>query len=312
MTKSFFRRKRRILYAALSIMFYFFVLAEIERVTESVKDGLFFAASIIIPTLFPFMILSELVLSTVTASYGEKQFPTLFTRVTHLPRACGVALLLGILSGFPIGAKLTAMLYEKGALDRNSATRLLILSNHTGPAFMFGAISGLFHDARIPLFLLICELSVTLVYTAWLSAKPTKETATLSLASPVFPFSFLDAVENAMLSGLKIIGLVVSFRIVIDLLAVFIKSKLLLSFFSALFEIGNAVSRLSELYASHPVTALVLLAFAVSFGGISVHLQSLVFFRSVKISPLRYIFTKLVLGILSAALMSILLFVFKI
>ena len=311
MTKSFFRRKRRILDATLSILLYFFVLAEIGRVTESVKDGLFFAACVIIPTLFPFMILSELVLSTVTASYGEEKTPTLFTRITHLPRAGGVALLLGILSGFPIGAKLTALLYEKGALDRDSATRLLILSNHTGPAFLFGAISGLFHSGRIPLLLLACELSVTLVYAVWSSAKP-KKNAALLLSSPVFPFSFLDAVENAMLSVLKIIGLVVSFRVVIDLLAVFIKSNLLLLFLSSFFEIGNAVSRLSELYVSHPATALVLLAFAVSFGGISVHLQSLVFFRAVKISPFRYIFAKLVLGILSAALMSILLFAFKI
>ena len=312
MTKSFFKSKRRILYATLSIMLYFFVLAEIDRVTESVKSGLFFGGCVVVPTLFPFMILSDLALSAVTSCQGDIKRRSLFSRITHLPTVGRIALFLGVLSGFPIGAKITAALYEKGVLDRNEATRLLVLSNHTGPAFLFGAVAGLFSNPNIPLLLVLCELLPTVIYAFWSGKEAVFDPIKEAASSPTFCFSLIDSVEKAVFSVLKILGLIVTFRIIIDLSAVFFRSKLLLSILSAFCEIGNAASLTSELYRACPAMALTVLAFAVSFGGISVHMQSFLFFRKKKISACRYLLSKFILGILSAAFMSILLYFFPV
>ncbi len=312
MTKAFFQRKCSVLGATLAILLYFFVLAEIDTVIGSVKNGILLAGCTVLPTLFPFMLLSDLVLSAVSACREDNKKASLFSRFTHLPRAGSIALLLGMLSGFPIGAKITALLYEKGTLDKEQATRLLILSNHTGPAFLFGAVGGLFPDARIPIFLITCECITTLLYACFFATDMQKTELSASEAVPVFPFSFLDSVERAVFSVLKIAGLIVSFRILVDLSSVFIHSRILLLCFSSFFEISNAACLASAVHHAHPSLSLILLAFAVSFGGISVHMQSFLFFKKKKIFALRYLASKFILGVLSAAVMSILLYIFPI
>ena len=133
---------------------------------NAVRKGLELAAKNLIPAVFPFLVLSDLLLS----AGGIPAWSTLpFGRLLRLPAAGAQAVLLGWLCGFPVGAQCAIRALEDGALTRSEAERAIAAASVPSPAFLLGAVGmGLFRDRTIGLFtegavllaaLLICRLS---------------------------------------------------------------------------------------------------------------------------------------------------------
>ena len=64
-----------------------------------------------------------------------------------LPPQGASALVLGMLSGYPVGAQTAASLYASGQLTKEETERLLGFCSNAGPAFIFGMVGGLFMDS---------------------------------------------------------------------------------------------------------------------------------------------------------------------
>ena len=100
-------------------------LAEAGFVRAAAAEALSLCAGSVIPALFPFLVVSSLLLSL---GLGELLSPMLAGLMEPLFRVDGVgssALLLGLVGGYPIGAKTAADLYRGGRLSRPEAERLL-------------------------------------------------------------------------------------------------------------------------------------------------------------------------------------------
>ena len=74
------------------------------------------------------------------------------------------------------------------------------------------------------------------------------------------------------------------------------------SVIAAFLEVGNAVTSAAALFTAYPALSLSVAAFAVSFSGLSVYMQSLVFLKDTDLSRGKYLFYKLIEGIISAFL----------
>ncbi len=109
---------------------------------------------IVFPSLLPFFILSELLIC-----FGIVQFIGVFLEPVMRPlfRVPGVGAFvwaMGMASGFPSGAKLSAKLYKDGELTKLEAERLNSFTNSSNPLFIFVAISvGFFHNVNIGIVL---------------------------------------------------------------------------------------------------------------------------------------------------------------
>ena len=100
-------------------------LADAGQVRQDVSAALALCARSVIPALFPFLVVSTLLLRL---GFGELAAPWLAGLIEPLFRVDGVgssALLLGLVGGYPIGPRTTAELYRQGALRRDEAERLL-------------------------------------------------------------------------------------------------------------------------------------------------------------------------------------------
>lgn len=89
-----------------------------------------------IPSLFPFMILSGLI---VRLDFGKLiSFPVypLLGRLYRISRTMCTTLLLGFLFGFPLGAKTIAEQYDLGQLTKPQAQYLLAFCNNIGPVYL--------------------------------------------------------------------------------------------------------------------------------------------------------------------------------
>ncbi len=300
MTQKLFYQKGRIALLSLLLLLLAFMLVKINTVTDAVTDGLLLSVQVILPSLFPFLILSNLMSDCIP--YSGRQHRSLFSSVFRLPRVAITPLLLGFLSGFPIGAKSTARLYERGVLQKEEAERLLLFANNTGPAFLVGGIGGLFFDAHVGLVLFIIQLLTALLFGMLMAfGKPPVINEPPIDSSDNAP-SFVRAVRDAVMSSVQIVGFVTAFRVILALFSVLLAGKIPQILLSLLLEVGNAAVSVSALSSLPYTVTLPLLAFAVSFSGLSVYAQTRALLQKSGLSFRLYLPAKLFQGLLSAGL----------
>ena len=90
---------------------------------QGVINGMKLALGKAIPALFPYFVLSGLVLGSGFS--GGKTAQRVMRKVFHLPAACAPAMLLGFLGGYPVGARTAEQLYREGACTEEELSRLL-------------------------------------------------------------------------------------------------------------------------------------------------------------------------------------------
>ena len=110
---------------------------------NGVLRGLGLCYETVIPALFPFMVLSRLLLESPAAGwFGLLLRP--YTRLLGLRgKKAPAALLCGLLGGFACGAQAVDALYRSKELRRDEAALLLICTIGSGPGFIVGGVGAL-------------------------------------------------------------------------------------------------------------------------------------------------------------------------
>lgn len=243
--------------------------------------------------------------------------------------ACSGAFLLGILGGYPVGAKTAISLYEKGKVTKAEAERLLSFCNNSGPAFILGVVgAGIFASSAAGLLLygahVAASVLVGLIFRLYGDKAIGSAEKSSSYALPVsISETFTQSVKNAFSSTMNICAFVIFFTVVIRLLfltGVITKLSLFLSWLlrdlglqqeliesilTGLIEMTSGVWSLRDM-ASSLGTRLSMAAFILGWAGLSVHCQVLSFIGSSGLSTRTYFFGKLLHGGFSAALIYIL------
>jgi len=230
----------------------------------------------------------------------------------RLPGTAGFAIITGLLSGYPMGAKTTADLYKSGAVSQDEARHLFSFCNNAGPLFILGVVGvGLFNDTQVGYVLWAAHIFAALIVGILLrpgkhKIKPHQVKildSTLTQAVPANPGKLLgDAVTNAMEAMLFVGGIIIFFSVItaaIEYTGLFCGS-IFGGAISGFFEVICGVKKISE----GGITGLSLgaAAFIVAFGGLSVHAQSLYFVGGTGLKFLPYIAAKILHGLIAAAL----------
>lgn len=119
----------------------------------------------VIPTLFPFLVLTRLLLALPLPDSVLRLPGLLFERLFHMRRTAFPAFLLGLVGGYPVGAEAAAAAFHRGDCSAEEASRLLVFSNNCSPGFLFGAAAAILpHGSHDALLLLFLQWSVS----AWL------------------------------------------------------------------------------------------------------------------------------------------------
>lgn len=131
-------------------------------------EGIELCFQVLIPSLFPFFILSML----LTGSLHGQSFPLLrpLVQVCRIPQGSESLLPAGFLGGYPAGAQSVEQLYRSGRLTREQAEKLLPLCNNAGPAFIFGVLGGMFSRKYIVWLLWLVQILSALAAAALLPA----------------------------------------------------------------------------------------------------------------------------------------------
>ncbi len=109
---------------------------------------------IVFPSLLPFFIVSEILISFGVVNFLGVLLEPLMRPLFRVPGSGGFVWAMGIASGFPAGAKLTARLRQEKQLTAIEAERLVSFTNSSNPLFIFGVVAvGFFHNPELGLIL---------------------------------------------------------------------------------------------------------------------------------------------------------------
>lgn len=193
-------------------------LAEAGFVRAAAAEALSLCASSVIPALFPFLVVSSLLLSL---GLGELLSPMLAGLMEPLFRVGGVgssALLLGLVGGYPIGAKTAADLYRKGLLSRPEAERLLAFCNNSNPVFLISVLGvGVFGSVRAGVWLwlihLLSALLTGLLFRNWGGQERRQAGGTTAFQAVSLSAAFVSAVRESLSGMLSVCAFVTFFYV---------------------------------------------------------------------------------------------------
>ncbi|SFA46551.1 sporulation integral membrane protein YlbJ [Parageobacillus thermantarcticus] len=125
-----------------------------QQSLEASIRGLNMWWEVVFPSLLPFFIVSELLISFGVVSLLGVLLEPLMRPLFRVPGVGGFVWAMGMASGYPSGAKLTARLYQEKQISTIEAERLASFTNSSNPLFIFGAVSvGFFNNPNIGIIL---------------------------------------------------------------------------------------------------------------------------------------------------------------
>lgn len=291
---------------ALFFFLLMFALLFSREVIHGVKDALGLCANVILPSLFPFMVFSELLGGTLAKSPQKAKEIGLFDRLFGVSRTGMSAFLLGALCGFPIGVKHARSLYDGGVIDEEECARVLCFANNTGPAFVIAGVGGgLFSSFRLGALLYAIQIAAAFIIAIIFKRIPTRSSGMIRKKSEAKRGGFVSAIRKSTLNILFVCGTVVFFSGACSLIGVFVKNSNLLLFIYPFLEIGGACSLAASFRFSQYVSSIFAALFSICFGGLSVHMQAVLFFEDGGFPFARYFAAKLTQAVIGCVLLSL-------
>ncbi len=128
---------------AISIIFVLFTIFLVifsKSNLTAAKNGLKLWANNVVPSLLPFFIATNLLSHTNVIKYVSKACNKFMRPIFNVPGECAYAFILGLISGYPVGAKIVTDLKDNNLCTTEEAERMLCFTNNSGPLFIIGTV----------------------------------------------------------------------------------------------------------------------------------------------------------------------------
>lgn len=150
---------KRNLLTILFTLFLIFLVVFSNNNLIAAKEGLTLWATCVVPSLLPFFIATELLNYTNIAQILGKLLHPIMKPIFNVPGEGAYALIMGFISGYPVGAKIVSHMYSSGNITKNEAERMLCFTNNSGPLFIIGTVGILlFGNTSIGVLLLVTHI----------------------------------------------------------------------------------------------------------------------------------------------------------
>ena len=273
-----------------------------EICASGAKNGLETCLQILIPSLFPFMVLGSLIARSGAASclgrLVEKPFRLLF----GLPGSAASALFLSMVGGYPVGARSVDALVESGALTEAEGKRMLCFCVNAGPAFLISVVGAAYLGSpQAGILLLTGQLSACLLLGLLSRKKPAvsrlSAPSSSQRASTPIGDALVLSVWDAIRSMAGTCGFVVLMATLSEFMFSFLPEGDLSLWAAALGEVTQGCRLLAE-----NGVPLWCLSFVIGWGGFSVHFQIFSQLRHVSLNRKKFFLFRGLHGVLSAAI----------
>ena len=275
-------------------------LTDAARIRAQAAEALLLCGKSVIPALFPFLVVSSLLIALGFGEWVSPYLAGLMTPLFRLPGLASSALLLGLVGGYPIGAQTAADLYRQHLLTRQEAERLLTFCNNSNPVFLISVLGvGVFGGVRtgVALWLVhvLSALLVGLLFRGHGKTADRRQAPSIACRAVSLPAALVAAVRNSAGGMLSVCAFVTLFYVVAAPLEALGP------------HLGTALVGVVELFSLTQLLTpdffgFVLAAGCAGWGGLSVLCQTAAVLDGTDLSLRPCLLGKLTQGLLSAVL----------
>ena len=274
------------------------ILLLVKRVSvaNEVRMGLKVCGEVLIPSLFPFMMLSSLAVKSDVFSSMNRFVAPFMNKVLKLPAECFSCLFFGFIGGYPVGASIASELYEQGKITEKDVKHLLLFCVNAGPAFVVTAVGEMIlgsETAGIVMLVSVCFSSVLSGVIFSFFKGSTDFGKTNKCRQNDLSQVFVDSAFASSKNIVSVCSWVLIFSAVSGIVKTFIKNEKVLLVYLAFSEVTNGIESAAKLGGIPLVSA------AVSFGGICVMCQLLPSIKKCGIKACEYLVFRIVNAVLS-------------
>lgn len=300
------------LYALPLLFFAGVIIIFPERYLPLCLEGIALWAECVVPSLFPFMAITMLLIKSGAAARAAKPLSPLCKRV-RLPDISAVILLMSVCSGYPAGSRIVCEFYENGQIG-NQAKKLSLFCSTSGPLFIVASVGfKMFGDKTLGMALLAAHLvsvfSVALVYSLTARDVPVRAKLNNVKTENLLYDSFYSAVIACLVAGgficffYTFAGAAEDFNLLFPLKAAFSALFGEKAASALCYGLIEATGGCAKLAASASPAAVPLCGFLITFGGLSIFLQQLCYLIKCGVKPTFFISFKFLQGLVCFALL---------
>ena len=279
-----------------------------DDISKYVLSGFSFSVKVILPTVFPFMIFSDLA-SHCFSFEKSSFFSNIFMKLFKINPIGISSFMSGISGGFPIGAKNSLKLYNNGKISKCECERLMSFSNLPSPAYVITALGiGITGSFRNGVTLYLCVLTSSIITGYFIGINKTFSQKNDFINEQ--KYSFISSSKEAISASTNTVFFVSFFSGVCGVLASLPIGNGIKAILISITEIGDGSLYISEYCNIDSFFSFVLISFSLSFSGLCVLSQTLALAKENNVSLKNLLFYKLIQGSISALLASIIYIVF--
>lgn len=284
-----------------------------DRYVKVCFDGICLWAECVLPSLFPFMVITLLLSKLGAVQFAAKPFKKP-AKIFKLPSTAAPLFLMSLFSGYPAGSRILSEYYENGCLSKADCKKLAPLCSACGPLFALGTVGVKAFgggSAGIKLFT-ACLISV--VVSSLIASLFSKHTdggkqPELKRDGNLLYSAFHGGVTASIVAG----GFICFFYTLSQVFADFGIFKPLEALLSSVFGDGiaaglcqgiiEATGGCFTLAAAGGNFSIPFCGFLMTFGGVSILFQQLCYLLKCGVSASRFIGFKLLQGAISFGLL---------
>ncbi|MCR4616025.1 MAG: hypothetical protein K5756_07765 [Clostridiales bacterium] len=273
--------------------------------SKGVRDALNLCGQVMIPSLFPFMVICSFIVKLNTGGRPAPVSKKVMGLLFRLPSNALPVVLLGLTAGFPVGAAMTSQLFREKRLTGNQARRLMAFCVNCGPVFALGTVGSAMlgsKKAGAIIFVSLLVSSLTIGFISRFFDDGSNAEVCVSSERPEYLKAMVSSVSDASQAMLSVCAWIIFFGCICSLLSLLPSVSLPLT---CIFEVSSGC--MEGVKHGFPIP---LLAAIIGWAGISVHCQIMPYLCAVGM-PLPLFFSlRLLNGGLAAAVCSLLLKLF--
>ncbi|MCH5303646.1 MAG: hypothetical protein J1E41_02170 [Ruminococcus sp.] len=264
--------------------------------SSGIYKGIIFCAEVLVPSLFPFMVISAIV-SKSGISFSGKILNKVSKALFGFSGKTLICVLIGIIGGYPVGARGIKNLFENGEISEKEAVRASYTAVGSGPGFLITFVGmKLLNSMEIGVILFFAQfISVIIIGilnkfifrdTEIYNSKKENKAKIKNMSE-----LFVSSVSSAVYGIIEMCGIVVIFSAFISIIEGVIGEN---EFIEILLEVTTACNTLSK------TSYVTLIAFAVGFGGICVHFQIFQILGNIDVNKTLFFVFRIIQGVITA------------
>lgn len=259
---------------------------------QGAREGWALCENIIVPSLLPILILTNIIIKSRAANIFEHLFGRIFEHLFKLPGCTVSAVIFGLAGGYPAGAVLTSQLFSESLIDSKTAERIMRFNFSGGVAFTITAVGTVcFGSTKIGVILYIINILSELIICIF-SALLCRDKAIQRTSAPP-RLDFADAMVEAVNTTVKSIAVMCAYIILFSAVTSVVK---LPEYLNPIIEITNGICKKDEF------TPLPYCAAFLAFGGFCIHFQLMGTLREMKVGYFRFFINRIISALISFGL----------